>query len=221
MKRHGWSMPDKQLACVPVASEDGQHYLGGMFAAANYAWANRQVLTSAVREALRHAVGEVSARVVYDVAHNMAKLERHTVDGRERTLCVHRKGATRAFPRGHETLPQAYRDIGQPVFIPGSMGTASYVLVGTERALAETFGSVCHGAGRTMSRTRARKSTNVAQVKRDLRRQGITIRSGSKAGIVEEFPGAYKDVHNVIDVVQGAGLARAVARLAPLGVVKG
>lgn len=222
MREHGITVPDGQLACAPVSSKYGQDYLAAMFAAANYAWANRQVITHRVRETLDHLVGRgVKVRVVYDVAHNMAKLEEHEVDGRKRLLCVHRKGATRAFAAGHPELPDDYRAVGQPVFIPGSMGTASYTMVGTERAMDETFGSVCHGAGRAMSRKAAQKATSAADVTRQLEAQGIHLRSGSKAGIVEEFPGAYKDVHNVIDVVQGAGLARAVARMRPLGVVKG
>lgn len=221
MKRHDIRVADRQLACAPVSSDAGRRYLGAMAAAANYAWANRQVITHRVRESLDAVYGDVSARVVYDVAHNLAKLEEHVVDGQARTLCVHRKGATRAFPPGHPDLPATYQGIGQPVFIPGSMGTASYVLVGTQRAMDETFGSVCHGAGRVMSRTKARKTVRADDVRRDLDKLGITIMAGSKAGIVEEFPGAYKDVHNVIDVVAGAGLARPVARLKPLGVVKG
>lgn len=222
MKRHGLEVPDGQLACAPVASPEGRDYLGAMFAAANFAWANRQMITHRVREAIGAVFGEaVTVRVVYDVAHNMAKLEEHEVDGALRCLCVHRKGATRAFPAGHPDLPPAYRTVGQPVFVPGSMGTASYCLVGTPQAMAESFGSVCHGAGRVMSRKAATRSITAADVARELARQGIEIRAGSKAGMVEEFPGAYKDVHDVVGVVEGAGLARRVARMRPVAVVKG
>lgn len=221
MKRYGIEVPDRQLACAPIHSPEGRSYLGAMAAAANFAWANRQVITHRVREALRTVSDDVRADVVYDVAHNMAKLEDHRVNGTFRPLCIHRKGATRAFAAGRAEVPPRYRAIGQPAFIPGSMGTASYVIVGTDRAMAETWGSVCHGAGRALSRTAAKRAVTADQVIRSLREQGIVIRSGSKAGIVEEFPGAYKDVHSVIDVVTGAGLARSVARLLPMAVVKG
>jgi tRNA-splicing ligase RtcB (3'-phosphate/5'-hydroxy nucleic acid ligase) len=221
MARHGIQVPDRQLACAPIHSAEGQRYLAAMAAAASFAWGNRQVITQRVREALAHALGPCSVRVVYDVAHNMAKIEDHVVDGQVRTVCVHRKGATRAFGPGHPSLPEAYRSVGQPAFVPGSMGTASYVVVGTERAMAETFGSICHGAGRALSRTAAKKAVTPGQVIAALKERGVVIRAGSKAGIVEEFPGAYKDVHSVIDVVARAGLARPVARLAPMAVVKG
>jgi tRNA-splicing ligase RtcB len=213
---------DRQLAAAPVDSDEGRAYLGAMASAANYAWANRQVVTWHVRQALAETFGhEVPCRVVYDVSHNMAKLEQHTVEGHEKRVCVHRKGAIRAFPAGHPDIPEAYRAVGQPVFIPGSMGTSSWVLVGTDRALRETWGSVCHGAGRSMSRTAAKKHVRADQVVKDLKERGIEIRSGSKAGIVEEFPGAYKDVSEVVRCVEGAGLARAVAKLVPMGVLKG
>lgn len=222
MKTYGIELPDRQLAAAPIRSPEGQAYLAAMAGAANFAWANRQVITHRVREALQHVFGDgVGARVIYDVAHNMAKIERHPVDGVERSLCVHRKGATRAFGPGRPEVPERYRDLGQPAFIPGSMGTASYVLLGTERAMAETWGSVCHGAGRHLSRTAAKKKVTADQVIRELGARGITIRAGSKAGIVEEFPGAYKDVHSVIDVVANAGLAVPVARLVPRAVIKG
>lgn len=222
MRKMGLHVPDAQLACAPVDSPEGRDYLGAMFSAANFAWANRQMITHRVREAFGAVFGKpVPLRLVYDVAHNMAKLEEHEVDGRTRQLCVHRKGATRAFPPGHPDVPRAYRGVGQPVFVPGSMGTASYCLVGTEQAMTESFGSVCHGAGRVMSRKAATRTISAAEVAGQLARQGIEIRAGSKAGIVEEFPGAYKDVHEVVGVVEGAGLARRVARMRPLGVVKG
>ncbi len=222
MRRYGIRVPDRQLACAPVDSEEGRAYLGAMGAAANYAWANRQVLTHLLREAFAEILGrDAHLAVVYDVAHNIARIERHQVDGRPTSLCVHRKGATRAFPPGHPDLPAGVRSTGQPVFIPGSMGTASWVLVGTERALAETWGSVCHGAGRTMSRTAARRARQGAEVLRDLSAQGITVHATSRRGIAEEAPESYKDVDLVVDTVVGAGLARPVARLVPMGVLKG
>ncbi|MEZ4241193.1 MAG: RtcB family protein [Myxococcota bacterium] len=221
MKRYGIAVPDRQLACAPVRSPEGEAYLAAMAAAASFAWGNRQAITQAVRGALGHVLGETAVRVVYDVAHNMAKREVHAVDGQPRELCVHRKGATRAFGPGHPSLPEAYRAVGQPAFVPGSMGTASYVVLGTDRAMAETWGSICHGAGRSMSRTAAKKAVTPKQVIAALKERGITLRAGSKAGIVEEFPGAYKDVHAVIDVVTRAGLARPVAKLVPIAVVKG
>jgi tRNA-splicing ligase RtcB len=221
MKRHGIEVPDRQLACAPVRSPEGRAYLGAMAAAANFAWANRQVITHRVREALGQVFGDPRADVVYDVSHNIAKIEDHVVDGVRCTCCVHRKGATRAFGPGRPEIPLPYRAVGQPAFIPGSMGTASYVIAGTERAMEESFGSVCHGAGRVLSRTAAKKAVTAGEVVRALKERGIAIRAGSKAGIVEEFPGAYKDVHSVVDVVERAGLAKAVARLVPRAVVKG
>lgn len=221
MHRYDIRLPDQQLACAPVSSPEGQAYLGAMAGAANFAWGNRQLITHRVRQAFTEVMGPSPMRVVYDVAHNIAKVEQHTVNGAGCALCVHRKGATRAFPAGHPDLPTRYSRVGQPVFIPGSMGTSSYVMVGTQRAMEETWGSVCHGAGRAMSRKAARKATNAKQVVDALKRQDIVLRAGSTAGIVEEFPGAYKDITNVIDVVTGAGLARPVARLKPMGVVKG
>jgi tRNA-splicing ligase RtcB len=222
MQRHGLKVPDRQLACAPIGSAEGQHYLAAMAAAANFAWANRQLLTHRIREALRHCLGaDARARVVYDLAHNIAKLETHRVDGRARRLCVHRKGATRAFAAGHPELPDRYRTIGQPVFIPGSMGTASWVLVGTERAMSESWGSVCHGAGRSMSRTAARKRLRAEAVMAGLQQRGIELQAGSRRGICEEAPQAYKDVERVVETVVGGGLARRVALLEPLGVVKG
>jgi len=222
MRRYGIRLPDRQLACVPVHSKEGQEYLGAMRASANYAWANRQGITHFVRGAFRRIFGDrAGLRGVYDVCHNIAKLERHKIGGRERTVMVHRKGATRAFAAGRPELPDAYRSIGQPVLIPGSMGTASYVLVGTEGAMAETFGTTCHGAGRVMSRTAAKKSEWAANARARLEQQGILVRSETKDGIIEEIPEAYKDVDAVVDVVHSAGLSRKVARLKPIGVIKG
>lgn len=222
MKKYHIELPDRQLACVPINSPEGQSYLGAMRAAANFAWANRQAITHFVRGAFRRMFGEqVHLRVVYDVAHNMAKHEQHMVNGKLRDVLVHRKGATRAFPPGHPEIPERYRAIGQPVLIPGSMGTASWVLVGCERAMQETFGSVCHGAGRLLSRTAAKRGRDIGQVKQALEDKGIYVRSETRDGILEEIPEAYKDVDEVVEVVRRAGLARKAARLVPLGVLKG
>jgi len=222
MKRYGIVLPDRQLACVPIQSPEGQSYLAAMRAAANFAWANRQAILHMLRGSLRQVFGKsVQARLIYDVCHNIAKRERHLVDGVKRDVLVHRKGATRAFPPGHREIPAEYRGIGQPVLIPGSMGTASWVLVGAEGAMRESFGSVCHGAGRLMSRTAARKGQNARQVLERLEQQGILARSETRDGILEEIPEAYKDVDEVIEVVHQAGLARKVARLRPMGVIKG
>ena len=211
-------LPDRQLACAPLSAPEGRRYLAAMCAAANFAFANRQVITAEVRDAFRSVLGSAaSLRVCYDVAHNMAKMERH--GGSE--LCVHRKGATRAFGPGHPETPAAYRTIGQPVFIPGSMGTGSWVLAGTDEALALSFGSACHGAGRAMSRTAARATASGAQVRHALEEQGIVVRCPSARGLAEEAPHAYKDVERVVAVVHEAGLARKVARLRPVGVIKG
>jgi tRNA-splicing ligase RtcB len=222
MKRYNISVSDRQLACVPVQSPEGQSYLAAMNAAANYAWANRQGILHSLRSEFRTLFG-TSTRVdlLYDVCHNMAKREWHLVDGVERDVLVHRKGATRAFPPGHGAVPAAYRHIGQPVIIPGSMGTASWVLVGAPRAMRETFGSVCHGAGRQLSRAAAKRGRDAQVEERKLRDAGICVRSESRDGILEEVPEAYKDVDEVIEVVHLAGLACKVARLRPLGVIKG
>jgi tRNA-splicing ligase RtcB (3'-phosphate/5'-hydroxy nucleic acid ligase) len=222
MARHQISLPDRQLACGPIRSEEGQQYLGAMAAAANFAWANRQAILHFLRGAFRRVFGE-GARLdlIYDVCHNIAKRERYEVEGRKREVLVHRKGATRAFGRGHREIPAAYRSVGQPVFIPGSMGTASWVLAGEEGAARETFGSVCHGAGRLLSRTAARRGRDARQEQRKLEERGILVRSETRDGILEELPEAYKDVDEVIEVVHGAGLARKVARLRPMGVIKG
>jgi tRNA-splicing ligase RtcB (3'-phosphate/5'-hydroxy nucleic acid ligase) len=220
LARHEIELPDRQLACAPIASDEGRAYLGAMAAAANFAWANRHTLADAVREAARQVLGgEVAdrTRLVYDVAHNVAKLEPY--DGRE--LCVHRKGATRAFPPGHLEIPAGYRAAGQPVFIPGSMGTSSFVLAGRQGSMVRSFGTTCHGAGRVMSRTRARKQIGGKELRRQLEEQGITVRSASNRGLTEEAPFAYKDVEAVVDVVERAGLAAKVAQLRPIGVIKG
>ncbi|MBI2237009.1 MAG: RtcB family protein [Actinobacteria bacterium] len=225
MMQLGIEVPDRQLACVPLSHEAAERYLGAMRAGANFARANRHVLTDGVREAFQEAFGrsprDLGLEVVYDVAHNLAKLEEFEVDGRRRTLCVHRKGATRAFGPGHPEIPAAYRDIGQPVIIPGSMGTASYVLVGTAQAAERSFSSTCHGAGRAMSRTKARKLKSGPEVRQGLEDQGITLAAAHWKLLAEEAPYAYKDVTAVVDVCEGAGLSRKVARLRPVGVVKG
>jgi tRNA-splicing ligase RtcB len=218
MSEAGITLPDRQLACAPFASPAGQAYFGAMCAAANYAWCNRQVITHRVREVCGRVLSpEVEVRLVYDVAHNIAKVEEH---GGTR-VCVHRKGATRAFGPSHPETPEAYRAVGQPVFIPGSMGTGSYVLVGRDEALELSFGSACHGAGRRMSRGQARRTRPGSEVRRELTDRGIVVRCPSMKELAEEAPHAYKDVDHVVNVVHRAGLARKVARLAPMGVVKG
>lgn len=224
-RKYGISLPDRQLACAPVNSPEGQAYLSAMACAANYAWANRQCLTHLARQALAHALKstpeQLGLHLVYDVAHNIAKLERHRVEGQERLLCVHRKGATRAFPAGRPELPPAYREVGQPVLVPGDMGRASYVLVGLPQALEETWGSSCHGAGRVLSRAAAIKRGQGRNIRKELEAKGIIVMSTEKDILAEEMPDAYKDVSNVVDVMHGAGLCRKVVRLRPLGVVKG
>jgi tRNA-splicing ligase RtcB (3'-phosphate/5'-hydroxy nucleic acid ligase) len=222
MKRYQITLPDRQLACVPIHSPEGQAYLGAMRAAANFAWANRQAILHILRGSFERIFGrQVRLDLVYDVCHNIAKRERHRVEGELRDVLVHRKGATRAFPPGHRELPDSYRHIGQPVLIPGSMGTASWVLTGAEGAMKETFGSVCHGAGRLMSRTAARQGRDAREVQKRLEEQEILVRSATRDGILEEVPEAYKNVDEVIEVVHQAGLACKVARLRPMGVIKG
>lgn len=225
VKKYDIQLPDRQLVCVPVDSPEGRAYYGAMACAVNYAFVNRQVLAMGVREAFEQVlagkVKDFDLYQVYDVAHNIAKFEEHEVNGRQMRLCVHRKGATRAFGPGYEGLPADYQNVGQPVLVPGSMGTASYVLVGTQKALGLTFGSSCHGAGRVMSRTRARKKVHGAELREELGGQGIVVRAGSNRGLAEEAPLAYKDVSRVVEVVHGLGIARKVARLQPLAVIKG
>ena len=225
VQKYGIDLPDRQLACAPVNSKEGQDYLGAMRCAANYAFANRQIIMDLVRKAWQKAWGispsELGLRLVYDVAHNIAKIEKHMVDGQERMLCVHRKGATRAFPPGHPEVPEAYREVGQPVLVPGDMGTESYVLVGTQKAMEETFGSTCHGAGRVMSRAKAKKQAKRRDLRAELEGKGIVVRARGWASLAEEMPDAYKDVGAVVDVVHRAGLSRKVARTRPIGVVKG
>ncbi len=225
VQKYGLHLADRELVCAPIDSPEGQAYYGAMACAVNYAFVNRQVLAMGVREAFERVlagkVRDFSLYQVYDVAHNIAKFEEHQVGGQRLRLCVHRKGATRAFGPGHEALPARYRAVGQPVLVPGSMGTASYVLVGTQRAMQLTFGSTCHGAGRVMSRTHALKEIRGNALREELEAQGIVVRAGSVKGLAEEAPSAYKDVSRVVEVVHGAGLARKVARLRPLAVIKG
>jgi tRNA-splicing ligase RtcB len=224
-KKYGIELVDRQLACAPVESPEGRRYFGAMVCAANYAWANRQAIAHWVREAFSQVLGlsleQLGMGQVYDVAHNIAKFEQHMVGKDCVKLCVHRKGATRAFGPGDQTIPARYRHLGQPVLIPGDMGTSSYLLVGTTRAEQETFGSACHGAGRVWSRTRALKETERRNVATELRGKGIMVMAASREVLREEVPDAYKDVDKVVDVCARAGIANKVARMKPLGVVKG
>ena len=222
--KYGISLPDKQLCCAPLSSPEAGAYWGAMNAAANFAFANRQLMTHFARSAFDTVFGAGTGkgiRVVYDVAHNIAKREWHTVGGELREVCVHRKGATRAFPPGHDELPARYSAVGQPVFIPGDMGRYSYVLVGTAGAFDETFGSTCHGAGRRLSRNAAKKAARGRDINAELAAQGIHVRAASRATVMEEISEAYKDVAKVVDVVDHAGIGRKVARLRPMGVLKG
>jgi tRNA-splicing ligase RtcB len=224
-RKHKIALVDRQLACAPVESAEGRRYFGAMVCAANYAWANRQAIAHWVREAFGQVLGrpidELGMSQVYDVAHNIAKVEEHRVGKECARLCVHRKGATRAFGPGGQAIPARYRHLGQPVLIPGDMGTHSYVLLGTETADRETFGSACHGAGRVWSRTRALNETKKRDVAAELRSKGIRVMAASKEVLREEVPDAYKDVDAVVDVCHNAGIARKVVRMRPLGVVKG
>jgi tRNA-splicing ligase RtcB len=224
-QKYGIELPDRQLCCAPVSSKEGKQYLAAMAGAANYAFANRQIIFHWVRETFEQVFQmsseRLGLRLIYDVCHNIAKIETHKVAGKEMKLCVHRKGATRAFPPYHPDLPEDYQEVGQPVLIPGDMGRYSYVLVGTEQAMAETYGSTCHGAGRVMSRKQAMKVSQGRAIVRELEDQGITIRSAGKATVREEIPEAYKDVSQVVEVVYGAGISKKVVRLRPMGVIKG
>jgi tRNA-splicing ligase RtcB len=219
------NLPDRQLACAPFRSPEGQDYWKAMQCAANYAWANRQCLMHWVREALEDFLqigpADLAFRLVYDIAHNIVKLEDHDVDGANRTLAVHRKGATRAFPPGHAEVPERYRPYGQPVIIPGDMGTSSYLLRGTEGGMRETFGSSCHGAGRVLSRSAAIKKARGRTIREELENRGIFARSAGRTSLMEEMPDAYKDVSAVVEVVHRAGIASKVARMRPLCVIKG
>jgi tRNA-splicing ligase RtcB len=223
--KYGIDLPDRQLCCAPIASPEGQDYLGAMAAAANFAFANRQIISHWVQETLGQVLhlgpSALQMGLLYDICHNIAKFEEHEWEGRKRKLCVHRKGATRAFPPHHPQVPKAFQAIGQPVLIPGDMGRYSYVLLGTERAMVETFGSTCHGAGRLMSRQAAKKAAKGRAITRELEDRGITVQGAGLGTIVEEISEAYKDVAQVVEVVHRAGISRKVARLKPLGVLKG
>jgi len=225
VQKHGINLPDRQLVCAPFDSPEAKRYLAAMACAANYAWANRQAMMSMVEEALMKALKisprQLGMRLVYDVYHNIAKIEEHEIDGERRRLCVHRKGATRAFGPGHPEVPADCAKIGQPVLIPGDMGTCSYVLVGTETAMTETFGSTCHGAGRVMSRSKAIKAGRNRNIQRELNKQGIYVRARGRRTLSEEMPEAYKDVNEVVEVMHQLGISRKVARLRPVGVMKG
>ena len=220
-QRYGIVLPDRELCAAPLASEEGQAYFGAMGAAMNFAFANRQVITHRVREVLTKAFGVLEIRVVTDVCHNIAKKERHIFEGVERELVVHRKGATRAFGPGHADVPAPYRSFGQPVIVPGDMGRYSFVLLGTREAERRTFGSCCHGAGRALSRHRARELAQGRDIARELARQGISLQAAGRATVEEEISEAYKDIAEVIEVVARTGLARPVAKLKPFVVVKG
>ncbi|RCK75828.1 MAG: RNA-2',3'-PO4:RNA-5'-OH ligase [Ignavibacteriae bacterium] len=228
MKKYGIKVVDRQLACVPIKSKEGKDYLAAMAAAANFAFANRQMITHWTREAFQRIMGNGDLKIVYDVCHNIAKFEEHDIDpeifgtdGGKKKVLVHRKGATRAFPKGHKALPEELQKFGQPVLIPGSMGTCSYVLVGTEQAMKETFGSSCHGAGRAMSRAQAKRETSAEKLLQQMKSQNILVRAQTKSGLTEEKPDAYKNVSEVVEVVHNAGIAKKVAKMTPIAVMKG
>jgi tRNA-splicing ligase RtcB len=224
-RKYGIELPDRQLVCAPVRSPEGQRYLGAMKAAANFAWCNRQIMTHLARETFAEVFDMPAERLgmtlIYDVAHNIAKMEPYDVGGRSCNLCVHRKGATRAFPPGHAELPARYREIGQPVLVPGDMGRFSYVLVGRPGSMVHTFGSSCHGAGRRMSRSAAIRASKGRSIRRELLDRGVIARARGRTGLEEEQPDAYKDVQEVVSVLHDAGISHKVARLRPIGVIKG
>jgi tRNA-splicing ligase RtcB len=224
-EKYGIALPDRQLACAPVDSPEGQRYIAAMRAAANFAWCNRQLLMTQARQVFAEVFGrswqELQMNQVYDVCHNIAKLEEHTVGGRKKKVWVHRKGATRAFPPGHPEVPARYRAIGQPVIIPGDMGRASWVLVGQPGSMEKSFGTTCHGAGRAMSRTASVKEAAGRRIDKELQARGVIARAQSRKGLAEEQPKAYKNVDDVVDVVHAAGLSKKVARMRPIGVIKG
>jgi len=224
-RKYQIELPDPQLCCAPVSSPEGERYLRAMASAANFAFTNRQVISHWVRETFEQVLQmgprDLNLDLVYDVCHNIAKIETHTIKGQRKKVCVHRKGATRAFPPGHPEVPKKYRSVGQPVLIPGDMGRCSYVLVGTEKAMEETFGSTCHGAGRVMSRHQATKAAKGRDIARELEDRGIIVKGASRGTLVEEIPEAYKDVNDVVNVVHQAGISKKVVKLVPLGVIKG
>jgi len=223
--KYGISLPDRQLCCAPIEADEGQRYLSAMAGAANYAFANRQMITHWVRETFegvfRTSQSKLGLSLVYDVCHNIAKIEKHIVNNRITEVCVHRKGATRSFPPGNPAVPSRYRSVGQPVLIPGDMGRASYVLCGTEKAMEETFGSTCHGAGRVMSRSQAIKASKGRSIYKEMETRGIYVKAASRETLAEEAPEAYKDVSKVVNVVHNAGISRLVAKIVPLGSIKG
>jgi tRNA-splicing ligase RtcB len=225
VQKYKISLPDRQLASAPIGSPEGEAYFSAMACAANYAWANRQCMTHWTRETFEKTLGispaSLNLNLVYDVCHNIAKKETHVVDGQTRKVCVHRKGATRAFPANHPDVPICYRSVGQPVLIPGDMGTSSYVLVGSQLAMEETFGSTCHGAGRVRSRSESKRVTDSAKLLSELEKKGIVVIARGRRTIAEEAPDAYKDVDRVVNVVHQAGISRRVAKLRPLCVIKG
>ncbi len=225
VSKYGIKLPDRQLACAPIESKEGRDYLAAMACAANYAWVNRQCIAHWVRESFSGIFGsspeKLGMRQIYDVAHNIAKIEEHAIDGSNVKVCVHRKGATRAFPAGHKDTPKRYKEVGQPVLVPGDMGRCSFIAVGTERAMSESFGSTCHGAGRVLSRGAAKRSIRGADIIRELESRGIVVKAESVSALAEEASQAYKDVSQVIDVVHQAGISRKVAMSTPMGVIKG
>jgi tRNA-splicing ligase RtcB len=225
LKKYNISLPDRELACVPNSSEEGESYRKAMFTALNFAWCNRQMITHWTRKSfervLKQSEADLGMNLVYDVSHNIAKVEKHTIDGKQKSVVVHRKGATRAFPANKEEVPKKYRDLGQPVFIPGSMGTGSWILLGQPNSMNLTFGSTAHGAGRTMSRTKARQNYTESQVRKFLSDKGIEVKALTRDGIVEETPQAYKDVDLIVNVSHELGIATKVAKLVPIGVIKG
>jgi tRNA-splicing ligase RtcB (3'-phosphate/5'-hydroxy nucleic acid ligase) len=225
LQKYKISLPDRELACVPNNSDEGESYRAAMFCALNFAWSNRQMLThwtrKSVQRVFHQSESDLDMKLIYDVAHNIAKVEKHKIDGKLKDVVVHRKGATRAFPANMEEVPKLYRDIGQPVFIPGSMGTASWILLGQPNSMDITFGSTAHGAGRTMSRSKARRNFTESQVKKSLGDKGVVVKALTRDGVVEETPQAYKDVDAVVNVSHELGIATRVAKLVPIGVIKG
>ncbi len=221
IERYHIHLPDKELSCAPLNSKEGKDYFAAMACAANFAWANRQCITHWIRESFMSLFSNTKLEIIYDVAHNIAKIEKHIVEDKEEELCVHRKGATRAFPPGHPSIPEVYRDVGQPVLIPGDMGTSSYILIGTNIALKETFGSTCHGAGRRLSRHKAIKMARGRSIDKELLNKDIKVRAKSYRTLMEEMSDAYKDIDKVVSVVERAGISKKVARMKPFGVVKG
>ena len=224
-RKYRIELPDPQLCCAPVSSPEGERYLKAMASAANFAFTNRQMITHWVRETFEQVFQrgprDLKLDLIYDVCHNIAKIESHTIQGQKKKVCVHRKGATRAFPPEHPDIPEKYRSIGQPVLIPGDMGRCSYVLVGTQKAMEETYGSTCHGAGRVMSRHQAIKVAKGRDITRELKDKGIIVKGASRGTLVEEIPDAYKDVNEVVNVVHQAGISKKVVKLVPMGVIKG